>query len=138
MLVPYPDLVNPDPHHCLTLYLVLLLWSGLHTTPYGTDPALNGRVVLGQKHSSYVSKIFYLNAKHFVFLEIFYQLLQENYTRLRKVSQNTVTGYTVGAQSTCIARQHTTYVIIAKKPKFREFLFRKIKKEEFARRILKK
>jgi hypothetical protein len=42
----------------------------------------------------------------------------------------------VRAQS--IARQHTTYVIIAKKLKFRELLFGKIKKEEFARRIFKK
>jgi hypothetical protein len=43
---------------------------------------------------------------------------------------------TVGAQS--IARRHTTYVIMPKIPKFREFLFGKIKKEEFARRIFKK
>jgi hypothetical protein len=49
---------------------------------------------------------------------------------------------TVGAQSIAsaqsIARRHTTYVIMPKKPKFREFLFGKIKKEEFARRIFKK
>jgi hypothetical protein len=50
----------------------------------------------------------------------------------------------VGAQSIAraqsIKRRHTTYwyVIIEKKPKFREFLFGKIKKEEFARRIFKK
>jgi hypothetical protein len=42
----------------------------------------------------------------------------------------------VGAQS--IARRHTTYVIIAKKLKFGDFLFGNIKKEEFARRIFKK
>jgi hypothetical protein len=51
-------------------------------------------------------------------------------------------GSTVGAQSIAraqsIAPRHTTYVIIAKKLKFREFLFGKIKKEEFARRIFKK
>jgi len=50
--------------------------------------------------------------------------------------------YTVGAQSIAraqsIAPRHTTYVIIAKKLQFREFLFGKIKKEEFARRIFKK
>jgi len=49
---------------------------------------------------------------------------------------------TVGAQSLAraqsIARRHTTYVIMPKIPKFREFLFGKIKKEEFARRIFKK
>ncbi len=49
---------------------------------------------------------------------------------------------TVGAESIAraqsIARRHTTYVIIAKKLKFREFLFGKIKKEELARRIFKK
>ena len=49
---------------------------------------------------------------------------------------------TVGAQSIAhaqsIARRHNTYVIIAKKLQFREFLFGKIKKEEFARRIFKK
>ena len=49
---------------------------------------------------------------------------------------------TVGAQSIAraqsIAPRHTTYVIIAKKLQFREFLFGKIKKEEFARRIFKK
>ncbi len=43
---------------------------------------------------------------------------------------------TVGAQS--IARRHSTYVIMPKKPKFRKFLFGKIKKEEFARRFFKK
>ena len=42
---------------------------------------------------------------------------------------------TVGAQS--IARRHSTYVIMPK-PKFRKFLFGKIKKEEFARRFFKK
>jgi hypothetical protein len=49
---------------------------------------------------------------------------------------------TVGAQSIAraqsIAPRHTTYVINAKKLKFREFLFGKIKKEEFARSIFKK
>jgi hypothetical protein len=49
---------------------------------------------------------------------------------------------TVGTQSIAraqsIARRHTTYVIIAKKLKFGDLLFGKIKKEEFARRIFKK
>ncbi len=48
----------------------------------------------------------------------------------------------MGAQSIAraqsIAPRHTTYVINAKKLQFREFLFGKIKKEEFARRIFKK
>jgi hypothetical protein len=42
----------------------------------------------------------------------------------------------VGAQS--IARRHTTYVIMPKKPTLREFFFGKIKKEQFERRIFKK
>ena len=49
---------------------------------------------------------------------------------------------TVGAQSIAraqsIAPRHSTYVIMPKKPKFRKFLFGKIKKEEFARRFFKK
>ncbi len=49
---------------------------------------------------------------------------------------------TVGAQSIAcaqsIARRPSTYVIMAKKCKFRKFLFGNIKKEEFARRFLKK
>ena len=48
----------------------------------------------------------------------------------------------MGAQSIArvqsIARRHSTYVIMPKKPKFRKFLFGKIKKEEFARRFFKK
>ncbi len=53
MLVPDPVSVNPDPQHCLTLYLVLFVVERFahHTLRYHTDPALNGRVVLGQKHS---------------------------------------------------------------------------------------
>jgi hypothetical protein len=50
--------------------------------------------------------------------------------------------FTVGAQSIAraqsIAPRHSTYVIMPKKPKFRKFLFGKIKKEEFAGRFLKK
>jgi hypothetical protein len=42
----------------------------------------------------------------------------------------------VGAQS--IARRHSTYVIIPKRPKFRKKFFGKIRKEEFARRFFKK
>ncbi len=49
---------------------------------------------------------------------------------------------TVGAQSIAraqsIAHWHSTYVILPKKPKFRKFLFGKIKKEEVARRFFKK
>ena len=49
---------------------------------------------------------------------------------------------TVGAQSIAraqsIAPRHSTYVIMPKKPKFRKFLFGKIKKDEFARRFFKK
>ncbi len=49
---------------------------------------------------------------------------------------------TVGAQSIThaqsIARRHTTYVIMPKKPTFREFFLGKIQKQEFARRILGK
>ena len=37
-----------------------------------------------------------------------------------------------------IARRHSTYVIIPKRPKFRKKIFGKIKKEEFARRFFKK
>jgi hypothetical protein len=44
--------------------------------------------------------------------------------------------HTVGAQS--IARRHSTYVIIRKRPKFRKKFCGKIKKEEFARRFCKK
>ncbi len=48
----------------------------------------------------------------------------------------------MGAQSIAcaqsIARRHSTYVIMAKKCKFRKFLFENIKKEEFARRFFKK
>ncbi len=48
----------------------------------------------------------------------------------------------MGAQSIAhaqsIARRHTTYVIVQKKPTFQEFFFGKIKKEEFARGILRK
>jgi hypothetical protein len=43
---------------------------------------------------------------------------------------------TVGAQS--IACRHSTYVLMAKKSKFRKFLFGNIKKDEFARRFFKK
>ena len=49
---------------------------------------------------------------------------------------------TVGAQSIArtqsIAPRHSTYVIMPKKPKFRKFVFGKMKKEEFARRFFKK
>jgi hypothetical protein len=49
---------------------------------------------------------------------------------------------TVGAQSIAraqsISRRHSTYVLMAKKRKFRKFLFGNIKKDEFARRFLKK
>ncbi len=49
---------------------------------------------------------------------------------------------TVGAQSIAraqsIAPRHSTYVIKPKKPKFRNFLFGKTKKEDFARRVFKK
>ncbi len=48
----------------------------------------------------------------------------------------------MGAQSIAraqsIASRHSTYVIMPKKPKFRKFLFGKIKKEEFTRRFFKK
>ncbi len=61
---------------------------------------------------------------------------------LLKISFTILKLNTVGAQSIAraqsIAPRHTTYVIIAKKLQFREFLFEKIKKEEFARRIFKK
>jgi hypothetical protein len=50
--------------------------------------------------------------------------------------------HTVGAQSIAcaqsIARQHSTYILMAKKRKFRKFLFGNIKKDEFARRFFKK
>ncbi len=49
---------------------------------------------------------------------------------------NKIIDSTVGAQS--IARRHSTYVIIPKRPKFRKKFFGKIKKEEFARRFFKK
>jgi hypothetical protein len=53
-----------------------------------------------------------------------------------------ISPYTVGAQSIAcaqsIARRPSTYVIMAKKCKFRKYLFGNIKKEEFARRFFKK
>ncbi len=44
--------------------------------------------------------------------------------------------HTVGAQS--IARRHSTYVIIPKRPKFRKKFLERLKKEEFERRFFKK
>jgi hypothetical protein len=51
-------------------------------------------------------------------------------------TQDTALYSTVGAKN--IARRHSTYVIMPKKPKFQTFLFGKIKKEEFARRFFEK
>jgi len=55
---------------------------------------------------------------------------------------NCRTLYTVGAQSITraqsIARRHSTFVLIPKRPKFRKKFFGNIKKEEFARRFFKK
>jgi hypothetical protein len=77
-------------------------------------------------------------------IHVFFNLLYEMKKSLKHAIafESICISFTVGAQSIAraqsIAPRHSTYVIMPKKPKFRKFLFGKIKKEDFARRFFKK